>query len=135
MTKAPHDFEVLRGATLKMPAVGSQPDELLARWRQDGSGLYASGMRVQVDLAKPRGERVTSLEIAGQPYDSAKTYRLVTTDYLLEGNSGMDKLMQLRDQAAVESGVYMRDAVTEYIKEHSPLRPKLDGRWHVQGQK
>jgi hypothetical protein len=41
----------------------------------------------------------------------------------------MEKLAALRSQAAVESGVYMRDAIIEYIKSHSPLHPKLDGRW------
>lgn len=94
-----------------------------------GSGLYVSGLRVRVDRSRPRGDRVVSLEIGGKPYEPNKSYRLVTTDYLLEGNSGMEKLLELRDQSAVESGVYMRDAVTEYIKEHSPLNPKLDGRW------
>ena len=94
-----------------------------------GSGLYISGMRVKVDRTRPRGDRVVSLEIGGKPVDLKATYRLVTTDYLLEGNSGMDKLAALRNQAAVESGVYMRDAVLEYIKEFSPLEPKLDGRW------
>lgn len=98
-----------------------------------GSGLYVSGLRVKIDRSRPKGDRVVSLEIAGQPYDAAREYRLVTTDYLLEGNSGMEKLTSLRDQAAVESGVYMRDAVLEYIKEHSPLEPKIDGRWQVTG--
>ena len=94
-----------------------------------GSGLYVGGMKVRVDRSRSRGDRVVSLEIGGKPFEPAATYRLVTTDYLLEGNSGMEKLLDLRDQSAVESGVYMRDAVTEYIKEHSPLNPKLDGRW------
>jgi len=99
-----------------------------------GSGLDVSGAVVRVDRSKPRGERVVKLEIGGQPYDPAATYRLVTTDYLLEGNSGMEKLAALRSEAAVESGTYMRDAVIEYIQTHSPLEPKLDGRWVVQGQ-
>lgn len=94
-----------------------------------GSGLYVAGMRLKIDLAKPRGERVVEFDIGGKPYVADKTYRLVTTDYLLEGNSGMERLMPLRDQAAVESGTYMRDAVIEYIRDHSPLEPKLDGRW------
>ena len=94
-----------------------------------GSGLYVSGMRVRVDRSRERGDRVVSLEIGGKPYDPNANYRLVTTDYLLEGNSGMEKLAALRDQAAIESGVYMREAVIEYIKEFSPLHPKLDGRW------
>lgn len=95
-----------------------------------GSGLYVGGMRVKVDRTRERGDRVILLEIGGKPVEPDKTYRLVTTDYLLEGNSGMEKLSALRSQAAVESGVYMREAVIEYIKSHiEPLRPKLDGRW------
>ncbi len=94
-----------------------------------GSGLYVAGMRVKVDRSREHGDRVVLLEIGGEPYEPEKSYKLVTTDYLLEGNSGMEKLSALRSQAAVESGVYMREAIIEYIKSHSPLHPKLDGRW------
>jgi 5'-nucleotidase / UDP-sugar diphosphatase len=94
-----------------------------------GSGLYVSGIRVKVDRNKPRGERIVSLEVAGKPCDANGQYRLITTDYLLEGNSGMEKLSALRSQAAIESGIYMRESLTEYVKEFSPLEPKLDGRW------
>jgi 5'-nucleotidase / UDP-sugar diphosphatase len=99
-----------------------------------GSGLYVSGLRVKIDRSKPRGERVLALEIGSKPVNPDSTYRLVTTDYLLEGNSGMEKLAALRSQAAVESGTFMRDAVIEYIKEHSPIEPKLDGRWTTIGE-
>lgn len=98
-----------------------------------GSGLYIGGMRVKINRNAPPGQRVEALEIGGQPYDPDRQYRLVTTDYLLEGNSGMSRLAELRSQSAVESGVYMRDAVTEYIKKFSPLEPKLDGRWQNVG--
>ncbi len=94
-----------------------------------GSGLYVGGMRVKVDRTREKGDRVVLLEIGGKPVEADKTYRLVTTDYLLEGNSGMEKLSALRSQAAVESGVFMREAIIEYIKSHTPLHPKLDGRW------
>jgi 5'-nucleotidase/UDP-sugar diphosphatase len=108
-------------------------DLLEAKVAYGGSGLYVAGMRVKVDRSKPRGERIVNLEIGGKPCLLDSTYRLVTTDYLLEGNSGMEMLMPLRDQAAVEGGTYMRDAVIEYIREHSPLEPKLDGRWTTVG--
>ncbi len=98
-----------------------------------GSGMYVGGMKVRVDRSRPKGERVVSLEIGGKPYEPDKQYRLVTTDYLLEGNSGMEKLAALRDQAAVESGVFMREAVVEYIGQFSPLHPKMDGRFIVSG--
>ncbi|MBU0507253.1 bifunctional metallophosphatase/5'-nucleotidase [bacterium] len=98
-----------------------------------GSGLDVSGVTVRVDRSKPRGERIVTLDVGGKPYDPTARYRLVTTDYLLEGNSGMEKLAALRNEAAVESGSYMRDAVIEYIQQHSPLEPKLDGRWITVG--
>jgi 5'-nucleotidase/UDP-sugar diphosphatase len=109
-------------------------DMLEAKVVYGGSGLYVAGMRVKVDRSRPAGDRVVSLEIGGKPYEPDSSYRLVTTDYLLEGNSGMEKLASLRSQAAIESGVYMRDAVIEYIREHSPIEPKLDGRWQTTGQ-
>jgi 5'-nucleotidase / UDP-sugar diphosphatase len=94
-----------------------------------GSGLYIGGMRVKIDRSKPKGERIVSLEIGNQPVDLQKSYRLVTSDYLLEGNSGMQKLAALRSQAAIETGVYQRECLMEYIREFSPLQPKIDGRW------
>lgn len=94
-----------------------------------GSGLYVAGMRIKIDRSREPGDRVASMEIGGKPYDPDGVYRLVTTDYLLEGNSGMKRLEELRSTAAVESGVYMRESVIEYLQEFSPIEPKLDGRW------
>ncbi|HEY3296632.1 MAG TPA: bifunctional UDP-sugar hydrolase/5'-nucleotidase [bacterium] len=135
----PHDvFDVLPfDNTLGTVMVSGKfmKDLLEAKVIYGGSGLYVSGMKVKVDRARPAGDRVVSLEIGGKPYQPDSTYRLVTTDYLLEGNSGMEKLAALRSQAAIESGVFMRDAVLEYIKEHSPIDPKLDGRWQTTGDK
>jgi 2',3'-cyclic-nucleotide 2'-phosphodiesterase (5'-nucleotidase family) len=99
-----------------------------------GSGLYVGGLKVKVDRSRPKGSRVIELLVGGKPCNPDSSYRLVTTDYLLEGNSGMEKLATLRSQAAVESGVLMRDAVIEYIKEHTPIEPKLDGRWQTIGE-
>ncbi len=98
-----------------------------------GSGMYVGGMKVKVDRSRPKGDRVISLEIGGKPYVPDAEYRLVTTDYLLEGNSGMEKLASLRSQAAVESGVYMREAVIEYVEKFSPLEPKMNGRFIITG--
>ena len=76
-----------------------------------GSGLYASGhARGDRPRQAARRARDDAWKSAASPASPIRDYRLVTTDYLLEGNSGMEKLVSLRDQAAVESGVYMRDA-------------------------
>jgi len=94
-----------------------------------GSGLFVSGVQIVADRKRPPGNRITVFRIGGEDVQSEKLYRVVTIDYLLEGNSGMTKLAPHYSQAAAQSGILMRDAVTEYVRAHSPLKPKLDGRW------
>jgi len=93
-----------------------------------GSGMFVSGLQIEVDRSRPPGDRITVFKIGGEEPKPGKLYRVVTTDYLLEGNSGMAKLFEHYDEAT-PAGVLMRDAMVEYIREHSPLNPKLDGRW------
>jgi 2',3'-cyclic-nucleotide 2'-phosphodiesterase (5'-nucleotidase family) len=94
-----------------------------------GSGLFVSGMQVVVDRKQPPGSRIVVFKIGNEDMKPEKLYRVVTIDYLLEGNSGMAKLTPYYSQAGAETGILMRDAVTEYIQTHSPLNPRLDGRW------
>lgn len=94
-----------------------------------GSGLFVSGMEVVVDRKRPAGDRITVFKIGGQDVTPDRLYRVVTIDYLLEGNSGMTKLAAYSSQAGAETGILMRDAVSEYIRANTPLNPRLDGRW------
>jgi 5'-nucleotidase/UDP-sugar diphosphatase len=94
-----------------------------------GSGLFVSGMQVVVDRSKPPGHRIIVFKIDGEDMKLEKLYRVITIDYLLEGNSGMTKLAPYYSEAGAETGILMRDAVSEYIHAHSPLSPQLDGRW------
>lgn len=56
--------------------------------RLTGAFPQVSGMRLKVDLSRPKGDRIVSIEVAGQPLDPAKSYRLATNDYLAEGGNG-----------------------------------------------
>jgi 2',3'-cyclic-nucleotide 2'-phosphodiesterase (5'-nucleotidase family) len=94
-----------------------------------GSGLFVSGMEVVVDRERSPGNRITVFKIGGEDVNPEKLYRVVTIDYLLEGNSGMTKLASYYSQTAAQTGILMRDAIAEYVRTHSPLNPRLDGRW------
>ncbi|MFH1011744.1 MAG: bifunctional UDP-sugar hydrolase/5'-nucleotidase [bacterium] len=94
-----------------------------------GSGLFISGVQIIVDRNQPPGNRIAVFKIGGEEVKPEKLYRVVTIDYLLEGNSGMMKLAPYYSQAGAETGILMRDAMAEYIRAHSPLNPRLDGRW------
>jgi len=72
---------------------------------------------------------VVELEIGGRPWDPDADYDVVITDFLMEGNSGLDFLTTIPADRITPSGVSQAEAVEEYIARHSPVRPRIDDRW------
>lgn len=93
------------------------------------SGLAIGGGQIIYDPSNEDGRKIISFDIAGTPLDPEKNYRVATTDYLAEGNSGLTQLTELPSQNVDQTGILLRDAVTQYIQRHSPLKIKTDGRW------
>ena len=92
-------------------------------------GLAIGGGKVEFDPARDDGNKITYSEVGNYPLYPEKEYRVVTTDYLAEGNSGMDLLLQVSDANIVRTGILLRGAVSEYIQKYSPLEIQLNGRW------
>lgn len=92
-------------------------------------GVAIGGGKVEFDPARDDGNKITYSEVGGYPLYPEKEYRVVTTDYLADGNSGMDLLLQVNDANIVRTGILLRGAVSEYIKKYSPLEIQLNGRW------
>ncbi len=92
-------------------------------------GILLSGARVVIDPTRPDWDRVVELEIGGRPWDPAAEYDVVITDFLMEGNSGLDFLTTIAADKITPSGVSQAEAVEEYIARHSPVRPRIDDRW------
>jgi 2',3'-cyclic-nucleotide 2'-phosphodiesterase (5'-nucleotidase family) len=97
----------------------------------NSTGMLVAGLRVVIDKNLPNGERVTSLEIGGKPYDPDHIYLLAISDYLAEGNSGFQLLLKVDEQYIAQSGVSIRDAISNYIRAHTPIKPNLDGRFKI----
>ncbi len=92
-------------------------------------GLYQSGARIVADPKAERGSRILQCEIGGQPLDPNRIYRVVTTDYLLEGNSGYNLLTTLDEDDIEFTEVVTRDAVARYLRQNSPVRFVADDRY------
>jgi 2',3'-cyclic-nucleotide 2'-phosphodiesterase (5'-nucleotidase family) len=73
---------------------------------------------------------VDSLAIGGHPVDEARTYRVVTLDYLAEGNDGMEALRQAT--RIEDSHQPLRAGMMEYIQSltahKTPLNATIDRR-------
>ena len=92
-------------------------------------------MRVEFDKSRPNWDRVVTLEVGGEPWDPDRRYKAVCTNFLLEGNSGLDFLTTIPAEAVMPTQVRTAEAVEWYLQEHDPVRPEVDGRWsEVVGQ-
>ncbi|UCF63962.1 MAG: bifunctional metallophosphatase/5'-nucleotidase [bacterium] len=92
-------------------------------------GLAISGGTIVYNTTRPDGDRIAEFLINGQPLLADQTYWVATTDYLMEGNSGMPMLRDIPDEAVAYTGILLREAVIEYVQQNSPLQIELQGRW------
>ncbi|WP_232698820.1 bifunctional metallophosphatase/5'-nucleotidase [Brevibacillus daliensis] len=93
---------------------------------EEGAGRFAqiSGMSFTYDPAKPAGERVVEVKVAGQPIDPAKTYKLATLDFMAAGGDGYEMLKK----DYFNTGFSLYDIVEEALLEQKTISPKVDGR-------
>ena len=103
----------------------SQVKEMAGRFPQ------VSGMRFVWDPAKPRGNRIVSVEVRAEkawaPLRDEAVYKVATIDYLRGGGDGYTVFKEKAIEP-YDGGVNLEDAVAEYIAAHSPLRGQRDGR-------
>lgn len=92
-------------------------------------GLVVSGVNVVYSKKRPNFDRVTSLRIGGQSWDPDKIYTLVTTDFLMQGNAGLNLLTQVPEADITYHQINLRDAIVNYFRNNSPIRTKIDDRW------
>ena len=71
---------------------------------------------------------MTYFEIGGFPYYPEKVYKVVTISYLVQGNADFDLMRDIDFNDIYYTGLYLREIITEQIKEHSPIDIKPDGR-------
>ncbi len=95
-----------------------------------GGGIFISGGKVEYDLSRPDGDRIVEFTIGGEPYDPDKIYKVALTDYLVQGNSGMQRIQdEVSSEDIFYTGYTDLETLTKYVEENSPLAPKNDGRW------
>jgi 5'-nucleotidase len=69
--------------------------------QSDGSHPYAAGLRWHLDLSRPRGQRFSQVELkdrasgAWSALDPARTYVVVTNDFIASGKDGYTTLGQV----------------------------------------
>ncbi len=88
--------------------------------------FQVSGLKMVYDLKKPPKQRVLSVEIDGQPIDLNKEYKVVTNNFLAAGGGAYGIFKEGKD--AEDSYTIIRDIMADYIKTHTPIDVKIEGR-------
>lgn len=93
---------------------------------QDIAAVHGEGVSHEVRMTITSDGKLLDATISGQPIDPKRTYRIATLDYLTEGN---DKLYSLKKAIRVDvSDLFTRDCMMKYVREHSPITSKIEGR-------
>jgi len=87
----------------------------------------SAGSSYRVDRSQPKGSRVTDVMVAGQPLELAKTYKIAFLNFTANGGDA-HVVLQSAKGSRIETGLIDLDALLNYIKAHTPLEPKAEGR-------
>ncbi|CDM59188.1 MULTISPECIES: bifunctional metallophosphatase/5'-nucleotidase [Rhizobium] len=100
---------------------------------EEGAGRFpqVSGLKYTFDKAKPAGSRVVSVKVkegdAFVPLDDAKSYGVVTNNFMRAGGDGYS-IFETAGKNAYDFGPDLADVTAEYLAAHSPYKPYTDGR-------
>jgi 5'-nucleotidase len=100
---------------------------------EEGAGRFpqVSGMKYSFDKSKPASSRVVSVEVkegeAFVPLDPAKTYGIVSNNYMRAGGDGYSVFAKA-GQNAYDFGPNLELVVADYLAAHRPYQPYTDGR-------
>ena len=100
-----------------------------AEEKEPGRFPQVSGVRFIFDARKPAGQRVTSVEVNGQPLDDKKTYTLATNTFIvLKGGDGYTMFPDPKFLINPENGPVEPVVLMEAIGAEKEIAPKEDGR-------
>ncbi|MFC4870073.1 bifunctional metallophosphatase/5'-nucleotidase [Negadavirga shengliensis] len=85
-----------------------------------------SGMTVTFNSQKPDGERIVSIEVSGQPMQNDEVYTVSACERPGDPHHMLCRLPNTKDVEVMDYTIH--DVVEDYLQEHSPVSPVLDGR-------
>jgi 2',3'-cyclic-nucleotide 2'-phosphodiesterase (5'-nucleotidase family) len=93
----------------------------------EGSFPQVSGMRIVYDPKGPVGARVVSVKVGDAPLDLKRSYRLATSDFLLDGGDGYTVLAKGKVIVNTQFGKLMIACIQSYL-EQNPSTESYDAR-------
>ncbi len=95
---------------------------------EDGAGRFpqVAGMTYAFDASQPAGSRISDVMIGGAALDPAKTYGVVSNNYVRNGGDGYKMFRSAEN--AYDFGPDLADVTAEFLAAQGPFTPYTDGR-------
>ena len=103
------------------------------------SFLQSLGLEYSIDTKKPaqilsedglcilkEGKRVSGIKIGGQPLIPDKYYKVAVNDFVFNGGNGYSQFKNAKN--AVNTGIFIQDAIVEFIKKNTPVSVRVEDR-------
>jgi len=100
---------------------------------EEGGGRFpqVAGLKFSFDKSKPVGSRISNVEVKeGEgfvPLDPAKTYNVVSNNYMRNGGDGYS-VFKTKAENAYDYGPGLETVLADYLAAHNPYKPMTDGR-------
>lgn len=85
-----------------------------------------NGLEVNFTIGNEFGKRVNSVKVGGEPLDLAKEYSIVACEREGDPDDTLCRIEHVKNPKRLPS--LMHDVIIEYLKQHSPVEPKIEGR-------
>ena len=110
---------------------GSDLKELFNAYARIGGAGISSNVRLTIE-----NRSIKEVTLNGEAIDPDRIYRVVTLDYLADGNDNMSAMRNALSHH--NTGVTLRDVMIDYVKKETrrgnPIRSYLDGRITITNQ-
>lgn len=85
-----------------------------------------NGMEVNFTIGNEFGSRVNSVKIGGQDLDMKRDYSIIACEREGDPDDVICRMEKVRQPQKL--GLFMHDVIEQYLKENSPVAPKIEGR-------
>jgi 2',3'-cyclic-nucleotide 2'-phosphodiesterase (5'-nucleotidase family) len=85
-----------------------------------------SGMKVNFTSKNEMGKRVNWIKIGGEDIDKKKMYKIVACERDGDPEDAICRMLDV--DSPHDEGISLHEIIREYLKTHSPIEPKVEGR-------
>jgi S-sulfosulfanyl-L-cysteine sulfohydrolase len=85
-----------------------------------------NGMQVNFTIANEMGKRVNWVKINGEPLELSKEYSVIACEREGDPDDTLCRMEHVKNPTKLT--LFLHDVIEEYLRVHSPVAPKLEGR-------